>query len=72
MTPRQPRPGDVWGWGMLVVEQRGQQIGQHLAGYLYALGETLAVACRQLDRDLVRLHGAADPDRVWSWQPGLP
>ncbi len=65
---------DAWGWGLLVVEQRGQQTGHHLAGYLYDddhLAPLLEVACRHIDRELVRLHGAADPDRVWSWTPGL-
>ncbi len=64
---------DAWGWGLLTVEQRGQTIAHHLAGYLYDdnLGPLLQVACRHIDKELVRLHGAADPDRVWSWTSGL-
>ncbi len=61
---------DGWGWGLLVVTQRGQAIGHHLVGYVYASGGgLLAIACRRLDRELVRLHGAADPDRVWTFHP---
>ncbi len=65
---------DGWGWGVLSVEQRGQRILQHLAGWIgrpYDVADILMAAGRHMDRELVRLHGAADQDRAWLWTPGL-
>ncbi len=64
---------DAWGWGLLTVEQRGQTIGHHLAGEIYEFrdGRLLAVVAIHLDRELVRLHGAADTDRVWTFHPNV-
>ncbi len=48
-------------------------IGQLLAGEIYEFrdGRLLAFTALHLDQELVKLHGAADPERVWTFHPNV-